>query len=85
MYDARSATAKFVPLLFEPAQEQFIPEPVRGQTFYVMNSEENYQTLLDFLLGQAGVEPDPVGVPQRKPRQQADALTFAPPGFPPLS
>ena len=55
LYDAKSKTCKFVPVLFADNQEGFIPEPLRGKTRYILNSEQNYQALYDFLLGQAGV------------------------------
>jgi hypothetical protein len=32
IYDARSATTKFVPVIFDPAHERFIPEPLRAQS-----------------------------------------------------
>lgn len=76
LYDARSATIRFVPVLFDATDERFIPEPVCGHTFYVLNSEQAYQDLYDFLLGQAGVEPGPVGEPKRKSRGRADPLAF---------
>lgn len=76
IYDARSTTIKFVPALFDPADERFIPEPVRGHTFYVLNSEQIYRDLLDFLLDQAGVEPGMVGEPERKPRKRGEPLVF---------
>ena len=76
IYDARSSTTKFVPVLFNPQAEPFIPEPVRGHTFYVLTSEQAYQNLYDFLLGQAGVEPGMLGVALRKPRRQAEPLAF---------
>ncbi len=76
IYDARSATTKFVPVLFDAADERFIPEPVRGHTSYLLNSEQAYRDLYDFLLGQAGVEPCPVGEPKRKPRVRAEPLVF---------
>jgi hypothetical protein len=76
IYDARSATTKFVPVLFDPNDEPNIPEPVRGHTHYVLNSEKPYQDLYDFLLDQAGIEPCPVGVPKVKERKQAEPLIF---------
>ena len=33
IYDARSATTRFIPVLFDPAHAAQIPEPVRGHTF----------------------------------------------------
>ena len=61
IYDSASETTKFVPVLLEADQEPFIPEPLRGQTFYELTSEESYQELYSFLLGQAAVEPIPLG------------------------
>ncbi|MEN8178535.1 MAG: toll/interleukin-1 receptor domain-containing protein [Pseudomonadota bacterium] len=76
IYDTRSTTVKFVAVIFDANAECFIPEPVRGHTFYFLDSEQAYQDLYDFLLGQAGVEPGVVGAPLRKPRKQAEPLAF---------
>ncbi|MEF8707032.1 MAG: CHAT domain-containing protein [Candidatus Accumulibacter sp. UW27] len=76
LYDARSATIKFVPVLFDATDERFIPEPVRGHTFYVLNSEQAYRDLYNFLLGQAGVEPGPLGKLTWTPRRRAKPLVF---------
>lgn len=77
VYDARSATLKFVPVIFAPDQQDFIPESLRSKNHYALTSEANYQALYDFLLGQAGVEPGAVGALKRKPRAKAQPLTFA--------
>jgi tetratricopeptide (TPR) repeat protein len=76
IYDARSDTLKFVPIFFLPADEAFIPEPLRPLTHYLLDSEENYNALYDFLLGQAGVEPRPVGKLKAKERRRGVPLTF---------
>jgi hypothetical protein len=76
IYDARTVTTKFVPVLFDANAQSFIPEPVRGHTFYLITSEQNYEKLYDFLLDQAGVEPGDVGMPLRKPRKKAKPLIF---------
>lgn len=77
IYDARNATLKFVPVIFAEDQQAFIPEPLRNKLYYTLNSTANYQALYDFLLGQAGVEARPLGELKRKPRAQAEPLTFA--------
>jgi tetratricopeptide (TPR) repeat protein len=77
IYDDRGATTKFVPIMFNPGSEQFIPEPVRVHTFYVLDSEVSYHNLYDFLLGQAGIEAGPVGEPMIKERKQVAPLTFS--------
>jgi SEFIR domain-containing protein len=80
IYDARSTTTKFVPVIFEPAHERFIPEPLRGHTFYLPVSEDGYQALYDFLLDQSGIEPGETGVLKKKPRKQGTPLSFGSPG-----
>jgi hypothetical protein len=57
MYDAKSTTTKFAPVLFDGQNARFIPEPLRGHTQYLLNSVENYDKLYAFLVGQAGVPP----------------------------
>jgi tetratricopeptide (TPR) repeat protein len=76
IYDSRSNTLKFVPVLFSAKYDNFIPEPLRGCTYYTLTSESSYQTLYDFLLEQAGVEPGLVGQPRKKPRPRGTPLTF---------
>lgn len=76
LYDARSRTNKFIPVLFQRADEPHIPEPLRPQTHYVLDSEEGYQALYDALLDQAGVEPGAIGALRRKPRATGQPLNF---------
>lgn len=61
IYDARSRTRKFVPVLFSPEEERCIPEPLRGHTFYTLTSPASYEALYEFLLARAGAEPGPLG------------------------
>jgi hypothetical protein len=76
IYDARSATTRFIPVLFDPADASQIPEPVRGHTHYCLTAGPAYQALYDALLEQAGVAPGPVGRLKRKEREQGRPLTF---------
>lgn len=76
LYDTRSQTVKVVPILFNADDEQRIPEPLRSVTHYTLNSEAAYDSLYDFLLGQAGVEPGALGDLRRKERKRAEPLTF---------
>lgn len=78
LYDARSVSTKFVPLLFAHTDAPHVPEPLRGQTFYVMDSDAGYQALYDALLNQSGVVPGPVGRLKRKPRATGQPLSFPP-------
>jgi tetratricopeptide (TPR) repeat protein len=52
------------------------PEPLRGVSYYELTSEQGYQSLYDFLTGQAGVQPGAVGTITRKPQPQVAPLTF---------
>jgi hypothetical protein len=76
LYDARSRTNKFIPVLFQHADEPHIPEPLRPQTRYLLDSEESYQSLYDALLNQAGVEPGSIGELKRKPRATGQPAKF---------
>jgi hypothetical protein len=76
IYEARSRTLKFVPVLFSAEDERSIPEPLRSSTHYSLTSESSYQSLYDFLLEQAGVEPGEVGILKPRTRPKGKPLTF---------
>lgn len=76
LYDTRQVSSKFIPVLFDPTDELHIPEPLRPQTYYVLNNESNYQALYDALLNQSGVEPGAIGALKIKPRAIGQPLTF---------
>lgn len=76
LYDSKSASIKFLPVVFDAADVGYIPEPLRGRSYYSLNSEQNYQALYDALLNQSGVEPGPVGALKRKPRARGSPLRF---------
>src|SRR5271165_2609788 len=54
IYNAKSRTNKFVPVVFNTAEREFIPEPISDHS-YCLDSEDSYQELYRFLTGQAGV------------------------------
>ena len=76
LYDSRSQKVKFVPVLRSRDNEPYIPEPLRSATHYVLDSEEDYSGLRDFLSGQAGVPPRPVGTVKAKDRSPCGVLRF---------
>jgi hypothetical protein len=76
IYDSRSTTLKFVPVLFSIDDEEFIPEPLRAGTHYTLTSASSYTNLYDFLLGQAGVQPGEVGTLKTRARPKRSPLTF---------
>jgi len=83
IYDDKSRTVKFVPVLLAAGQEHFIPEPLRGQTHYELTSEEQYEALYAFLRGKAGVEPAPLGDLKPVSKRTAQPLRFG--SSPPVS
>ena len=76
LYDARSRSNKFIPVVFARADEPHIPAPLRPQTHYVLDSDASYEALYDALLGQSGVEPGAVGELRRRPRATGQPLSF---------
>ena len=76
LYERKCQSVKFVPILFDSTHTQFIPEPLRGGTRYLLNSESAYEELRKFLDGAAGVEPGPIGEHQPHVRSTATPLTF---------
>ena len=45
LYDADSLNTKFIPVLFDPVDEQHIPRPLRGATHYLVDTDEGYEGL----------------------------------------
>ena len=76
LYDTRSRTLKFVPVLFDSQDESFIPEPLRKLTYYLLTSESSYNEFYDFLLGQGGVEPGPIGTVRTRERRRGVPLSL---------
>lgn len=76
VYDARSQTLKFVPIFFDADGENHIPDPLRGVTYYKLDSEPSYQAMCDFLDGVAGIKPGTIGARKVKAPRKGSPLTF---------
>jgi hypothetical protein len=76
IYQDRSLTTKFVPVLLSPGEAKFIPRPLLGHTHYVLDTEENYSKLLAFFVGRAGVSPGPLGPLREIPQIEVEPLRF---------
>jgi hypothetical protein len=81
LYDAKSRTVNFVPILFSDQCKQFIPEPLRGVTHYLLDpgddrSATDYSRLLAFFHGKAGVAPTPLGLPKEVASRRARPMVF---------
>jgi hypothetical protein len=69
LYNARSRNTKFIPAIVDERGQSYIPEPLRGASFYRIGPD--YEGLYDAILGQAGVEPAPLGELRIKARTGA--------------
>lgn len=85
LYDQKSRTVKFVPVLFPLEKETSIPGPLRSHTHYRLDSSANYEKLKNFLLGKAGVQPRPVGSAPDKARTTGEVMIFPDEQQPPSS
>ncbi len=81
LYDRGSKTLKFVPVFLSAVVEDWIPEPLRAGNYYALTSQSDYERLYDSLLGQAGVEPQPVLDLKTKLRRQGTPLIFDEPAL----
>ena len=75
IYNAKSRTAKFVPVVFRSQDKEFIPEPLSDQ-FYLLDSEDRYQELYRLLTGEAGVPLPELGPAKELPKKEVEPLTF---------
>jgi hypothetical protein len=70
LYQAKSLTTKFVPVIFVSQNKEFIPEPLRDHP-YRLDSEDSYQELYSFLTGQSGLPLPELGEIRLSPAQRS--------------
>jgi hypothetical protein len=63
-------------VLFDRDDESHIPEPLKGHTYYVLDSEAAYHSLYDAILNQGGVKPGDVGPRKQKPLRTGRPSSF---------
>ncbi len=82
LYDQKSVSTRFVPVVFDLADIQFVPEPLRAFTIYTLTSEAGYEALTKGLAGAAGVMPAPIGAQPDRKHPTGSAIRFPadPPG-----
>jgi hypothetical protein len=74
-------------VLFNKDDSAFVPEPLRGLTYYRLDPRDSssladYDKLLLFFSGKGGTSPSPLGLPKSVERRNADPLRF---GFEPAA
>jgi len=73
IYDDDSKMTRFIPVLFESGKDEYIPTPLRGATYYYVQTERGYEDLLRRLSNQPRVTKPELGKPlalaprERKP------------------
>jgi TIR domain/Carboxypeptidase regulatory-like domain len=75
IYNTKSRTTRFVPVVFYPEDRAFVPEPLSDHS-YLLDSEDRYQELYSLLTGQAGVPLSELGPVKELPKKNVEALTF---------
>lgn len=76
LYDRKSISRRFVPVLFNSADDGCIPEPLSSVTSYVLTSDDGYMKLTEFLGGTAGIQPARLGPPPTGKRKTGTPLSF---------
>ena len=61
LYDSQPHISKFIPILSSSADGKFIPEPLRGGTYYVFSTEDGYEFLYRHLTNQPHVKKPELG------------------------
>lgn len=52
LYDSEGSNTKFIPIVFDPDDVKHIPTEIRGGTYYILNSETEYEDLYRHLTNQ---------------------------------
>ena len=71
LYDSRSINEKFIPVLFDGADETHIPLPLKPYTYYRLLG--SYDRLYRYLTGQPKIVPGPIGSKRVLPPHPAGA------------
>jgi hypothetical protein len=61
LYPEDSKVQKFIPILFAGGQSSHIPLPIRGSTYYQIDSPEGYENFYRHLTGQPRREKPTLG------------------------
>ncbi len=77
IYDNDSKNKKFIPVIFTPAGESFILKPLRGFTYYRLDSEDGYKKLYRRLTGQPETQKPPQGKVKPMPPKEPESLSFS--------
>jgi Effector-associated domain 7/TIR domain len=75
LYDAQGQNSKFIPITLSPEDSKFIPTPLRGATYYRLQSDDGYDLLYRHLTHQPETPAPSIGtVKQMPPRDRKQIL-----------
>jgi len=70
IYNAGASNSKFLPVLFDPKDRQFIPTPLQGATHYLVGTQSGYDDLYFRLLNRPKVEKPRLGKQRPLPKKE---------------
>lgn len=79
IYDATSQNTKFIPVYFDPGDEQYILMPLKSFTFYNIASQEGFDKLYWRLRGITKTQRPPLGKLRPLPEKEQKTMFFSTP------
>jgi hypothetical protein len=70
LYNSGADNTKFVPVLLRVTDRAFIPTPLQGASFFVVDTDDGYEKLYARLLGKPPVEKPPLGQRRAAPKKE---------------
>src|SRR5271167_592115 len=80
LYEKKLNTTKFLPVVFSPADKDFIPTPLQGRDHFLIDSQPGYEQLYAFLTGQHRIHFPEQGTGLRTVAKSTVKPSFAPAG-----
>lgn len=69
LYNQGANNSKFIPVLMKLSDKRFIPVPLQGASYFVVDTDDGYERLHNRLLGRSPAEKPPLGKPAAKPKK----------------
>lgn len=79
LYDNYTETSKFIPVFFDSENEQYIPTPIKGFTYYNIGEKDGYDKLYWRLRGVTKNQRPPLGELRPLPEKEQKAMFFTTP------
>lgn len=70
LYNQGADNQKFIPVLMQGADRNFIPIPLQGASFFPVDNDAGYERLYNRLLGRAPAEKPPLGERRALPQKE---------------